>query len=123
MHVIVKIQSISSPETITDEIGQTIRVTKALACNNTSSVTENFYNEFCDVPQKEKTHSISHLQNFNLKRFLKSTERTQIEINESATVNTPDNFVDTETTIYKTKIISVDQKALASTNTCPDCSN
>ena len=31
--------------------------------------------------------------------------------------------MDTETTINNTKAASVDQKALASTYTCPDCSN
>ena len=51
---IVKIKIISPPEKITDAV-QTIRVTKGLAYDKTSSVTINFYNEFCDVPQKEKT--------------------------------------------------------------------
>ena len=51
---IVKIKIISQPETITDAV-QTIRVTKGLAYDKTSSVTINFCNEFCDVPQKEKT--------------------------------------------------------------------
>ena len=55
--------------------------------------------------------------------MLKTTVRTEIEINKSATINTPDDFVDTETTTYNTKIASVDQTALATTYTCPDCSN
>ena len=64
-------------------MGQTIRVTKGLAYQSTSSVMMIFYNELCDVPQKEKTYSISYLQinNFNSERFLKTTERIQIEIN------------------------------------------
>ena len=35
----------------------------------------------------------------------------------------PDNFVDTETTICNTNVVPVDQKMLATTCTCPDCSN
>ena len=31
--------------------------------------------------------------------------------------------MDTETTIYNTKVVSLGQKGLATTYTCPDCSN
>ena len=74
VHVIVKFKSISPPEIITDAIGQIIHVTKGLVYNNTSTVTINFYNEFGDVPQREKTYSISYMQvnNFNSERFPKS---------------------------------------------------
>ena len=98
-------------------MGQTIRVTNGLVCDNTPSVMITFYSEICDVPQKEKIYSISYLQinNFNSERFLKT--------NESATINTPEDFVDTATTIYNTKVVSVDQKALSATYICPDCSN
>ena len=102
VYAIVKIKSIAPPETITDAMGQTIRVMKRLAYNNISSVTIYFFNEFCDVPQKEKTYAINYLQikNFHSERFFKTTERTKIEINESATIDIPDNFAHTETTIY-----------------------
>ena len=51
--------------------------------------------------------SISYLQinNFISERFLKTTERIQIEIHESANV-------DTETTIYIINVVSVKQKGL-----------
>ena len=63
------------------------------------------------------------VNNFNSERFLKTTERTQTEINESATIDTPDNFLDIEIAIYNKKVVSVDQKALATTCTCSDCGN
>ena len=44
-------------------------------------------------------------------------------LNESVAIDTPEDFVDTETTIYNTKVVSIDQKALATTYTCPDCSS
>ena len=44
------------------------------------------------------------------------------KLNESVAIDTPEDFVDTETTIYNTKVVSIDQKALATTYTCPDCS-
>ena len=77
-----------------------------------------------DLSKKEKTYSICYLQinNFNTERFLKTTECSQIEINKSATINAPDEFVDTETTIYNTEVVSIDQKGLATTYTCTDCS-
>ena len=50
VHVFVKIKSISSPETITDTMGQILSVMKGLAYDNTSSVTINIFNESCDVP-------------------------------------------------------------------------
>ena len=50
VHVIVKIKSISSPEKITDTMGQILSVMKGLAYDNTSSVTINIYNESCDAP-------------------------------------------------------------------------
>ena len=52
VHVIVSIEIMLPPETITDAMEQTISVTKGLAYGNTSSVTINFNNEFCEVPQK-----------------------------------------------------------------------
>ena len=86
-------------------MGQTIRVTKVLPYDNTSSVTKNFYNEFYDVPQKEKTCSISYSQinNFNSERFLKTIERMQKEINESTIIGTPDDFMGTVKQLYKTQ--------------------
>ena len=104
---------------------ETIPVKRGLEYNNTSSVTIIFYNKLCNVPQKEKGYSISYFQinNFNWETFRKTTERTQIEIKESSTIGTPENFVDTETTISNKKVVSVDQKALASTYPRPDCSN
>ena len=100
LHAIVKIKSILPPETI-------IRVTKVLAYANTSSVTTNFHNELCDLPQKEKRYSISCLQinSFNSERFLRNTERTQTEIKKNSNNCTPDNFVDTETTICNTNVV------------------
>ena len=97
---------------------------KGLAYDNTSSVTINFYKKFCDVQQK-KTYSISYLQinNFDWENFLKITEHTQIEANESATIDTPDNVVDAEKIIYNTKVVSVYQKVLATTHNCSDYSN
>ena len=44
-------------------------------------------------------------------------------LNESVAIDTPEDFVDTETTIYNTKVVSIDQKALATTYTCPDYSS
>ena len=66
---------------------------------------------------QNRKHSITYLQinDFNSERFLKTTERAQIEIDESANV-------DTETTIYIIKV-SVNQKVLATIYTCPDCNN
>ena len=89
---------------------ETIPVKRGLEYDNTSSVTIMFYNKLCNLPQKEKGYSISYLQinNFNWEKFRKTTERTQIEINESATIGTPENFVDTETTISNKKVVSVD---------------
>ena len=86
-------------------MGQTIRVTKVLPYDNTSSVTKNFYNEFYDVPQKENTCSISYSQinNFNSERFLKTIERMQKEINESTIIDTPDDFMWTVKQPYKTQ--------------------
>ena len=52
VHVIVSIEIILPPETITDAMGETISVRKGLAYGNTSSVMINFNNEFCEVPQK-----------------------------------------------------------------------
>ena len=100
LHAIVKIKSILPPETI-------IRVTKVLAYANTSSVTTNFHNELCDLPQKEKRYSICCLQinSFNSERFLRNTERTQTEIKKNSNNCTPDNFVDTETTICNTNVV------------------
>ena len=63
------------------------------------------------------------INKFNSERFRQTTERIQIEINESATIDTLGNFGDTETTIYNIKVVSVDQKALAIRYTCPDCSS
>ena len=63
------------------------------------------------------------INNFNSERFRQTTERIQIEINESATIDTLGNFGDTETTIYNIKVVSVDQKALATRYTCSDCSS
>ena len=73
VHVIVKIKSNSSSETIADAMGQIICATKGLAYDNTSSVTINFYNEFFDVPQRKKTYNISYMlvNNFNSERFPK----------------------------------------------------
>ena len=84
-----------------------------------------FCKKVCDVPQKEISYSISYLQinSFNSETFRKTTELNQIEINESATTDTPDNFVDTETIISNKKVVSVDQKALATTYTRPEWSN
>ena len=45
------------------------------------------------------------INNFISERFLKTTERIQIEIHESANV-------DTETTIYIINVVSVKQKGL-----------
>lgn len=104
---------------------ETIPVKRGLEFDNTSSVTIIFYNKLCKVPQKEKEYSIIYLQinNFNWETFRKTTERTPIDINESATIGTPENFVDTETTISNKKVVSVDQKVLASTYPRPDRSN
>ena len=55
--------------------------------------------------------------------FLKTTERTLIEINKLAAIDTSDEFVDTETTICNTKVVSVDQRVLETTFNFPDCSN
>ena len=63
------------------------------------------------------------INNFNSERFLKTTGRTQISINESVTFDTPENFVDTETIIYNIKAVSIDEKALATTYTRSNCSN
>ena len=63
------------------------------------------------------------INNFNSEKFIETTGRTQVEINESATTDTPNNFVDNEKAIYNTKVVSVYQKALATTYVCPDCSN
>ena len=95
VHIIAKIKSILPTETITAAMGKTIRMAQY-------TITINFDHEFCDVRQNEETYCISYLliSNFNSWRFLKTTEVTQIEINESLTVSTPDNFVDTKTTIY-----------------------
>ena len=60
------------------------------------------------------------INSFNSEEFF---ERTQIEINELATIDTPDDFADTEITLYNTKVVPVDQKALATICNCPDCSN
>ena len=46
-----------------------------------------------------------------------------MEANESATIDTPDNVVDTEKIIYNTKDVSVYQKVLATTHSCSDYSN
>ena len=39
------------------------------------------------------------IPNYNYERFLKITERTKIEINKVTKMNTPDDFVNTESNI------------------------
>ena len=63
------------------------------------------------------------INNFNSEGFLKTTERTLLEINKLRTIYTSDEFVDIETTIYNTKVVSVDQRVLTTTFNFPDCSN
>ena len=63
------------------------------------------------------------VNNFNSEGFLKTTERTLIEINKLRTIYTSDEFVGIETTIYNTKVVSVDQRVLTTTFNFPDCSN
>ena len=45
--------------------------------------------------RKHKALVICRLTTLIQKRFLKTTERTQIKINESAAIDQPDNSVDT----------------------------
>ena len=52
-------------------MGQTIRVTKGLAYDSTSSVTINVRNEFFDVQQKAKTSVICRLTTLIQKDFSK----------------------------------------------------
>ena len=59
------------------------------------------------------------INSFNSERFLKTTEHTQIEINELGTIDTPGNFA----AINNPKVFSINQMALATTYNCPDCSN
>ena len=76
VNVRVRVANISPPEIIADTIGQTLRVTKALAFHNTSSIRINFYHDLVEVPQNNKTYNITYLEihNYNSERFLKATE-------------------------------------------------
>ena len=71
--VIVKVTNISLLETIVDAIGQTLRFTKALAFDITSSIRITFYHHFSEVPQNNKTcnTTCSQIHKYNSERFLK----------------------------------------------------
>ena len=119
----MKVTNISPPETIVNAIGQTLRITKVLAFDSTSSIRNNFYHNLTELPQNTKTYNISYLQipNYHSKKFLKTTERTKTEIYEVTKINTPEDFVNNESNIDNKKVISVDQKSLSKTFHCPDC--
>ena len=55
VNVILKVTNISPPEAIADAIEQTLRVTKALTFDSFSSIRVNFYHDFAEVPQNNKT--------------------------------------------------------------------
>ena len=102
---------------IVDAFGQNLSITKALAFDNTLSIRINFYYDLAEVPQNNETYNITYLQiqNYNTEKFLKTTECTITKINK------PDDFVNTESNIDNTKVISVVQKSLSKTFYCSDC--
>ena len=55
----MKVTNIWPPETIADAIGQILRITKALAFDNTFSIRTNFYHDLAGVPQNNKTYNIT----------------------------------------------------------------
>ena len=111
----MKITNILPP--IVDAFGQTLSITKALAFDNTLSIRINFYYDLAEVPQNNETYNITYLQiqNYNTEKFLKTTECTITKINK------PDDFINTESNIDNTKVISVVQKSLSKTFRCSDC--
>ena len=115
MNVTVKIANILPP--IVDAFGQTLSITKAVAFDNTLSIRINFCYDLVEVPQNNETYNITYLQiqNYNTEKFLKTTECTITKINK------PDDFVNTESNIDNTKVISVVQKSLSKTFHCSDC--
>ena len=115
VNVTVKITNILPP--IVDAFGQNLSITKALAFDNTLSIRINFYYDLAEVPQNNETYNITYLQvqNYNTEKFLKTTECTITKINK------PDDFVNTESNIDNTKVISVVQKSLSKTFYCSDC--
>ena len=109
----MKVTNILPPEIIADAIGQTLRITKALAFDNALSVRINFYHYLSEVPQNNKKCNNTYLQiqRYNSEKFLKTTGRTKVEIDEVTKINTPEDFVITESNIDNTKV-TVDQKSL-----------
>ena len=55
----MKVTNIWPPETIADAIGQILRITKALAFDNTLSNRINFYHDLPEVSQNNKTYNIT----------------------------------------------------------------
>ena len=57
-----KSKDISTAEATTNSMRETIGATKGLAYDNRPSVTIHLYDEFFDVLQEKKKHSISYLR-------------------------------------------------------------
>ena len=117
----MKVKNILPPETIADAIRQTLIITKALAFDKNLSIRINLYHNLAEVPQ------ITHVQHYlltdpqlQLQKTLNDNGKQKIEIDEVTKINTLDDFVNTESNIDDTKVISVNQKSFSKTFYCPD---
>ena len=113
----MKVSNGLSPETIVDAIGQTLRISKASVFDNTLSIRINFYHDFRSTSKQQNIQHYlladSHIQFRKILNARKTMERTKIETDEVTKINTPDDFVNTESnTGNNTMVVSVDQISL-----------